>query len=63
MPLYGDSDLHANTSAVVLLHDQNLVIYQKRLPNHPPTILAPLNLHHGAVEGVGVNDPPLLLAR
>lgn len=44
MPLYGDIDLHANTSVVVLLNDQEQVIYQKRLPNHLPTILAPLNL-------------------
>ena len=43
MPLYGGIDLHANNSVVVLLNDQDQVIYQKRLPNHLPTILEPLN--------------------
>jgi transposase len=52
MPLYGGIDLHANNSVVVLLNDQDQVIYQKRLPNHLPTILEPLNLHHGEIEGV-----------
>ena len=32
MPLYGGIDLHANNSVVVLLNDQDQVIYQKRLP-------------------------------
>src|SRR4030095_12548699 len=56
MPLYGGIDLHANNSVVVLLNDQDQVIYQKRLPNHLPTILAPLSLHHGEVEGVVVES-------
>ena len=38
MPLYGGIDLHANNSVVVLLNAQDQVIYQKRLPNHLPTI-------------------------
>ena len=33
MPLYGGIDLHANNSVVVLLNEQDEVIYQKRLPN------------------------------
>jgi hypothetical protein len=33
MSLYGGIDLHANNSVVVLLKDQDQVIYQKRLPN------------------------------
>jgi transposase len=56
MPLYGGIDLHANNSVVVLLNDQDQVIYQKRLPNHLPTILEPLNLHYGAIEGVVVES-------
>jgi transposase len=56
MPLYGGIDLHANNSVVVLLNDQDQVIYQKRLPNHLPTILEPLNLHHGELEGVVVES-------
>src|SRR6266478_4012371 len=52
MPLYGGIDLHANNSVVVLLNEQDQVIYQKRLPNHLPAILEPLSLHHGAIEGL-----------
>ena len=56
MALYGGIDLHANNSVVVLLNDQDQVIYQQRLPNHLPTILAPLSLHHGEVKGVVVES-------
>ena len=39
MPLYGGIDLHANNSVVVVLNEQDEVVYQKRLPNTLPTIL------------------------
>ena len=39
MPLYGGIDLHANNSVVVLLDEQDQMIYQQRLANHLPTIL------------------------
>ena len=56
MALYGGIDLHANNSVVVLLNDQDQVIYQQRLPNHLPTILEPLSLHHGEIEGLVVES-------
>ena len=56
MPLYGGIDLYVNNSVVVLLNDQDQVLYQKRLPNHLPVILAPLSLHHGEIEGVVVKS-------
>src|SRR5215467_5482572 len=56
MPLYGGIDLHANNSVVVLLNDQDQVIYEKRLPNHLPAILEPLRLHPGEIEGVVVES-------
>src|SRR6516165_9302937 len=56
MPLYGGIDLHANNSVVVLLNDQDQVIYQKRLPNHLPVILEPLSLYHREIEGVVVES-------
>src|ERR687884_2346573 len=56
MPLYGGIDLHANNSVVVLLNEQDQVIYQKRLPNHLPTILEPLSWHHREIEGVVVES-------
>jgi hypothetical protein len=54
--LYGGIDLHANNSVVVLLNEQDQVIYQKRLPNHLPTILEPLSRHHREIEGVVVES-------
>src|SRR5262250_2544119 len=56
MALYGGIDLHANNSVVVLLNDQDQVIYQQRLPNHLPTILEPLNLHQREIKGVVVES-------
>src|SRR5262250_368726 len=56
MALYGGIDLHANNSVVVLLNDQDQVLYQKRLPNHLPTMLEPLSLHQGEIEGVVVES-------
>ena len=41
MPLYGGMDLHANNSVVVLLNEQDQVIYQRRFAHHQPTILEP----------------------
>ncbi len=40
--LYGGIDLHANNSVVVLLNEQDQVMYQQRLANHLPTILEQL---------------------
>ena len=39
MALYGGIDLHANNSVIVLLNEQDEVIYQKRLAHDLPTIL------------------------
>jgi hypothetical protein len=39
MALYGGIDLHANNSVVVVLGEQDQVIYQQRLSNHLPTSL------------------------
>src|SRR5215475_7137558 len=56
MSLYGGIDLHANNSVVVLLNDQDQVIYEKRFPNHLPAILEPLRRHPGEIEGVVVES-------
>ena len=54
MPLYGGIDLHANTSVVVILNDQDQGIDEKRFSNHLPAILEPLRRHQGEIEGVVV---------
>jgi transposase len=56
MPLYGGIDLHANNSVVVLLNEQDQVIYQRRLANHLPTILEPWALDQADLTGVVVES-------
>jgi transposase len=56
MPLYGGIDLHANNSVVVLLNEQNQVIYQRRLANHLPTILEQLAPYQADITGVVVES-------
>src|SRR5215216_5312295 len=56
MPLYGGIDLHANNSVVVLLNEQDQVVYQKRLPNHLPTILDLLASYHAEIMGFVVES-------
>src|SRR5919199_3026457 len=56
MPLYGGIDLHANNSVVVLLNEQDQVIYQQRLANHLPTILEQLAPYHADLKGVVVES-------
>src|SRR5499433_3707646 len=56
MPLYGGIDLHANNSVVVVLNEQDEVIYQKRLPNNLTTILGQLAPYHTELQGVVVES-------
>src|SRR6266581_8691465 len=56
MKLYGGIDLHANNSVVVLLDEQDRVVYQKRLPNHLAQMLPQLSPYQGAIEGVVVES-------
>lgn len=53
--LYGGIDLHANNSVIVLIDDQEQVVYEKRMPNDLPKILSQLcpfqtNIHGLVVE-------------
>ena len=56
MPLYGGIDLHANNSVVVLLNEQDQMIYQRRFANHLPTILEQLAPYHSDLKGVVVES-------
>ena len=56
MQLYGGIDLHANNSVVVLLDEQDRVVYQKRFPNQLEQILHQLAFYQGAIEGVVVES-------
>ena len=56
MSLYGGIDLHANNSVIVILNEQDQVIYQQRLDNHLPTILAHLAPYRSDLQGVVVES-------
>ena len=56
MPLYGGIDLHANNSVVVILNEQDQVIYQRRLSNHLPEILEPFAPYQADIQGVVVES-------
>ena len=56
MSLYGGIDLHANNSVIVLLNEQNEVIYRKRLPNDLPTIIDQLDPYHAEIKGLVVES-------
>src|SRR5262250_3142791 len=56
MPLYGGIDLHANNSVIVLLNEQDQVLYQQRVANHLPTILEPLAPYHSDLKGLVVES-------
>ncbi len=56
MTLYAGIDLHANNSVVVLLNEQDQVMYQQRLTNHLPTILEQLAPYHAEIQGVVVES-------
>ena len=56
MSLYGGIDLHANNSVVVLLNEQDEVIYQKRLPNDLTTIMSQLDPYRMELQGLVVES-------
>lgn len=56
MSLYGGIDLHANNSVVVLLNEQDEVLYRKRLPNALSTILEQLAPYQTALQGLVVES-------
>src|SRR5262245_31096842 len=56
MSLYGGIDLHANNSVIMLLNEQDEVIYQKRLPNDLTTILGQLAPYHAELQGLVVES-------
>jgi transposase len=56
MPLYGGIDRHANNSVVVLLDEQDQMVYHQRLANHLPTILERLAPYQADLTGVVVES-------
>jgi hypothetical protein len=56
MPLYGGIDLHANNSVVVLINEQDQLIYQKRCPNDLAMILGQVAPHRVDIQGLVVES-------
>jgi transposase len=53
---YAGIDLHATNSVVVVLDDQDQVLYQKRLRNELPLIMAALTPYRSSLAGVAVES-------
>ena len=56
MSLFGVIDLHANNSVIVLLNEQDEVIYRKRLSNDLLAILGRLDPYNAEVKGLVVES-------
>jgi len=54
--LFGGIDLHANNSVVVVLNDQDQVMFQKRIPNELVTLLAHLGPFQSQLQGIVVES-------
>ncbi len=56
MKLYGGIDLHSNNSVVVLLDEEDQVVYEKRLPNDLGYLLLELGPYRERIEGLVVES-------
>ena len=54
--LYCGIDLHSNNSVVVMIDDEDRVVYEKRLPNLLDTILFELSRYKKKIAGVVVES-------
>ncbi len=52
--LYGGIDLHANNSVIIVLDEEDQVVYRKRLPNDLETILDQLAPYQAGLQGLVV---------
>ncbi|MEE8125324.1 MAG: transposase [Nitrospirales bacterium] len=55
-PLYGGIDLHANNSVLVVLDDEDQVVYRKRFPNDLEHILIQLAPYRTQLQGLVVES-------
>jgi transposase len=56
MTLYGGIDLHANNCVVVVLDDQDRVVYEKRLSNYLEHLIEQLAPYHESIAGLVVES-------
>lgn len=56
MKLYSAIDLHSNNNVLVILDEQDRVVYEKRLPNELPFVLAQLASYRESIEAIAVES-------
>lgn len=56
MKLYGAIDLHSTNNVLVLIDEQDQVVYQKRLANDLPMIVEQLSAYQTSLEGIVVES-------
>ena len=54
--LYGGIDLHANNSVIVLVDDQEQVVYEQRTPNDLARMLSQRSPFHPRIHGLVVES-------
>ena len=56
MKLYSAIDLHSNNSVLVILDENDKVVYERRHPNELPVILAALAPYKKKIEAIAVES-------
>jgi transposase len=56
MKLYGAIDLHSTNNVMVLIDEEDKIVYEKRLPNDMAMILKELSIYRRRVEGMVVES-------
>ena len=56
VPFLGGIDLHSNNNVIVLLDEQDQIVYQKRLPNHWEHIAQQLEPYQDRIAGLVVES-------
>jgi transposase len=56
MTLYGAIDLHSTNSVLVVIDEEDKIVYQKRLPNDLALILKELCVYQWCLEGIVVES-------
>ncbi len=56
MRLYAAIDLHSNNSVLVILDEQDRVVYERRLRNDLPLILGQLASHREGLQCIAVES-------
>jgi transposase len=56
MKLYAAIDLHSNNSMLVILDEHDRVVYERRLPNELPLILAQLATYRETIQAIAVES-------